>query len=78
VPDLIKETTTQTFVGRHRGIEAPAGADRLRAPWWALPPIDTDARKGGQERQGKVKLVKMNIDEHPAIPGQMGSSRSPR
>jgi putative thioredoxin len=27
--------------------------------------------------KGKVKLVKMNIDEHPAIPGQMGIQSIP-
>ena len=27
--------------------------------------------------KGKVKLVKMNIDDHPAIPGQMGIQSIP-
>src|SRR5947209_12700942 len=28
--------------------------------------------------KGKVKLVKMDIDKHPAIPGQMGDRKSTR
>ncbi len=40
-----------------------------------LTPIIEKAVKAAK---GKVKLTKMNIDEHPAIPGQMASSRSPR
>jgi putative thioredoxin len=30
-----------------------------------------------RDGKGKVKLVKMNIDEHPAIPGQMGIQSIP-
>src|SRR5712672_2668554 len=30
-----------------------------------------------REAKGKVKLVKMNIDEHPTIPGQMGIQSIP-
>ena len=43
------------------------------APWCGpcrqLTPI---IEKAVRAAKGKVKLVKMNIDEHPAIPGQMG------
>jgi putative thioredoxin len=33
--------------------------------------------KAVKAAKGKVKLVKMNIDEHPAIPGQMGIQSIP-
>ena len=48
------------------------------APWCGpckqLTPILEKVVKGAK---GKVKLVKMNIDEHPAIPGQMGIQSIP-
>jgi putative thioredoxin len=48
------------------------------APWCGpcrtlTPIIEKAVRAAG----GKVKLVKMNIDEHPAIPGQMGIQSIP-
>src|SRR5207253_7343051 len=33
--------------------------------------------KAVRAAKGKVKLVKMNIDEHPSIPGQMGIQSIP-
>src|SRR4029434_923006 len=33
--------------------------------------------KAVRNAKGRVKLVKMNIDEHPAIPGQMGIQSIP-
>jgi putative thioredoxin len=48
------------------------------APWCGpcrqLTPI---IEKAVRAAKGKVKLVKMNIDEHPAIPGQMGIQSIP-
>jgi putative thioredoxin len=48
------------------------------APWCGpcrqLTPI---LEKAVRAAKGKVKLVKMNIDEHPAIPGQMGIQSIP-
>ena len=48
------------------------------APWCGpckqLTPVLEKAVRAGK---GKVKLVKMNIDEHPAIPGQMGIQSIP-
>jgi putative thioredoxin len=48
------------------------------APWCGpcrqLTPI---IEKAVRAANGKVKLVKMNIDEHPAIPGQMGIQSIP-
>jgi putative thioredoxin len=77
--DLIKDTTTQTFVkdvieeSKHQ----PVLID-FWAPWCGpcrqLTPI---IEKAVRAAKGKVKLVKMNIDEHPAIPGQMGIQSIP-
>src|SRR5471030_1933196 len=76
---LIKETTTQAFVkdvieeSKHQ----PVLID-FWAPWCGpckqLTPI---LEKVVKAATGKVKLVKMNIDEHPAIPGQMGIQSIP-
>jgi len=48
------------------------------APWCGpckqLTPV---LEKAVRAAKGKVKLVKMNIDEHPAIPGQMGIQSIP-
>jgi putative thioredoxin len=73
------ETTTQGFVkdvieeSKHQ----PVLVD-FWAPWCGpckqLTPILEKAVKAAK---GKVKLAKMNIDEHPAIPGQMGIQSIP-
>src|SRR6202140_3035578 len=78
-PDLIKETTTQTFVKDviEESKRQPVLID-FWAPWCGpckqLTPI---LEKVVRAAKGKVKLVKMNIDEHPAIPGQMGIQSIP-
>jgi putative thioredoxin len=78
-PDLIKETTTQTFVKDviEESKRQPVLID-FWAPWCGpcrqLTPI---LEKAVRAAKGKVKLVKMNIDEHPAIPGQMGIQSIP-
>jgi putative thioredoxin len=77
--DLIKETTTQTFVKDviEESKQQPVLID-FWAPWCGpcrqLTPI---LEKAVRAAKGKVKLVKMNIDEHPAIPGQMGIQSIP-
>jgi putative thioredoxin len=77
--DLIKETTTQTFVKDviEESKRQPVLID-FWAPWCGpcrqLTPI---LEKAVRAAKGKVKLVKMNIDEHPAIPGQMGIQSIP-
>jgi len=79
VPDLIKETTTQTFVKDviEESKRQPVLID-FWAPWCGpcrqLTPV---LEKAVRAAKGKVKLVKMNIDEHPAIPGQMGIQSIP-
>ena len=78
-PDLIKETTTQTFVKDviEESRRQPVLID-FWAPWCGpcrqLTPI---LEKAVRAAKGRVKLVKMNIDEHPAIPGQMGIQSIP-
>src|ERR1700737_2026311 len=78
-PDLIKETTTQTFVKDviEESKRQPVLID-FWAPWCGpcrqLTPI---LEKSVRAAKGRVKLVKMNIDEHPAIPGQMGIQSIP-
>jgi len=77
--DLIKETTTQSFVKDviEESKRQPVLID-FWAPWCGpcrqLTPI---LEKAVRAAKGKVKLVKMNIDEHPAIPGQMGIQSIP-
>ena len=77
--DLVKETTTKDF--RADVLDASRGVPILVdfwAPWCGpckqLTPI---LEKAVRAAKGKVKLVKMNIDEHPAIPGQMGIQSIP-
>src|SRR5215207_7083232 len=78
-PDLIKETTTQTFVKDviEESKRQPVLID-FWAPWCGpcrqLTPV---LEKAVRAAKGKVKLVKMNIDEHPQIPGQMGIQSIP-
>src|ERR1700689_1355156 len=75
----VKDTTTQTFVKDviEESKRQPVLVD-FWAPWCGpckqLTPI---LEKAVQAAKGKVKLVKMNIDEHPAIPGQMGIQSIP-
>jgi putative thioredoxin len=78
-PDLIKETTTQTFV--KDVIEESKRLPVLIFLWaqWCGPCRHLTAllELAVRAANGKVKLVKMNIDEHPAIPGQMGIQSIP-
>jgi putative thioredoxin len=76
---FVKDTTTQTFVKDviEESKRQPVLVD-FWAPWCGpckqLTPI---LEKSVKAAKGKVKLVKMNIDEHPAIPGQMGIQSIP-
>ena len=76
---LIKETTTQGFVKDviEESKRQPVLID-FWAPWCGpckqLTPV---LEKVVKSAKGKIKLVKMNIDDHPAIPGQMGIQSIP-
>src|SRR2546426_975922 len=76
---LIKETTPKTFVKDviEESKRQPVLVD-FWAPWCGpckqLTPI---LEKAVRSAKGAVKLVKMNIDEHPAIAGQMGIQSIP-
>ena len=77
--DLIKDTTTQTFV---KDVIEESKRQPVLIDFWAewcgpckqLTPI---LEKAVRNAKGRVKLVKMNIDQHPAIPGQMGIQSIP-
>ena len=77
--NVVKETTTQAFVKDviEESRRQPVLVD-FWAPWCGpckqLTPVLEKAVKGVK---GKAKLVKMNIDEHPSIPGQMGIQSIP-
>ncbi|MGO4740694.1 thioredoxin [Bosea sp. 2KB_26] len=78
-PGLIKDTTTQGF---RQDVVAESMNQPVLVDFWApwcgpckqlTPVIEKVIKAAG----GKVKLVKMNIDEHPQIPGQLGIQSIP-
>lgn len=76
---VVKDTTTQAFA---RDVIEESRRQPVLVDFWApwcgpckqLTPV---LEKVVRAAKGKVKLVKMNIDEHPAIPGQMGIQSIP-
>ena len=77
--DLVKDTTTQAFAKDviEESTHQPVLVD-FWAPWCGPcrtlgPIIEKVVRAAG----GTVRLVKMNIDEHPAVAGQLGIQSIP-
>ena len=77
--DLVVDTTTQTFAKDviESSRRQPVLVD-FWAPWCGpcrtLSPI---IEKAVRAAKGAVRLVKMNIDDHPAIAGQLGIQSIP-
>jgi len=77
--DLIKDTTTANFARdvMDESRNQPVLVD-FWAPWCGpckqLTPI---IEKAVTEAGGRVKLVKMNIDDHPSVAGQLGIQSIP-
>jgi putative thioredoxin len=77
--DLIKDTTTQTFV---QDVVEPSRQVPVLVDFWApwcgpckqLTPLIEKLVKAAN---GNVRLVKMNIDDHPEVAGQLGVQSIP-
>ncbi|HVY20002.1 MAG TPA: thioredoxin [Bauldia sp.] len=77
--DLIKDTTTQAFA---KDVLEESRRQPVLVDFWAtwcgpcktLSPVIEKAVKAAN---GAVKLVKMDIDQHPSIPGQLGIQSIP-
>jgi putative thioredoxin len=75
----VKDTTTQTFV---KDVIEESKRQPVLVDFWAewcgpckqLGPV---LEKAVRAAKGKVKLVKMDIDKHPSIPGQLGIQSIP-
>jgi putative thioredoxin len=75
----VADTTTQGFVKDviEESRKRPVLVD-FWAPWCGpCKTLGPTIEKLVHAAKGKVKLVKMNIDEHPAIPGQLGIQSIP-
>jgi putative thioredoxin len=75
----VKDTTTQTFL---KDVIEESRRQPVLVDFWAewcgpckqLAPV---LEKVVRAAKGKIKLVKMDIDKHPSIPGQLGIQSIP-
>ncbi|PBC05695.1 thioredoxin [Mesorhizobium sp. WSM3860] len=77
--DLIKDTTTATFAADviQESRRQPVLVD-FWAPWCGpCKQLTPQLEKAVKAAGGKVKLVKMNIDDHPSVAGQLGIQSIP-
>jgi len=76
---VVKDTTTQSFI---KDVIEESKRQPVLVDFWAewcgpckqLAPV---LEKAVRAAKGKVKLVKMDIDKHPSIPGQLGIQSIP-
>src|SRR6266513_3708893 len=76
---VVKDTTTQSFV---KDVIEESKRQPVLVDFWAewcgpckqLGPV---LEKAVNAAKGKIKLVKMDIDKHPSIPGQLGIQSIP-
>ncbi|OBQ86247.1 thioredoxin [Mesorhizobium sp. WSM3873] len=77
--DLVKDTTTATFAADviQESRRQPVLVD-FWAPWCGpCKQLTPQLEKAVKAAGGKVKLVKMNIDDHPSVAGQLGIQSIP-
>jgi putative thioredoxin len=76
---LVKDSTDRSFKADviDASLEAPVLVD-FWAPWCGpCRTLSPTIEKVVNEKQGKIRLVKINIDENPAIAGQLGVQSIP-
>src|SRR3954465_14000751 len=76
---LVKDVTTQSFM---KDVIEESKRQPVLVDFWAegggpCKQLGPGIEKAVKAAKGRVKLAKMDIDKHPAIPGQMGIQSIP-